>query len=285
MLNKIVKIHAFNSDQLLPMTWWLIVLLCLIGIYGLIMWLYYLLQERFLFVATTLQLKHTFELASPFEEIFLEGEDGGTIHALHIKSKESKGLILYFHGNTGNLQRWARVAEELTTYDHDVIVVDYRGFGKSHGRRTQELMYADAQRIYEYALKHVSELELVVYGRSLGSGLAVKVAADNDPSKLVLETPYLNMIDVAFYHFPFLPVRFLLRFPFRSDKFIAEVDCPIWIFHGTRDRIVPYSSGLKLYELINEHVEHNMITIPRGRHSNLSNFPLFRDKMNEFLAQ
>jgi alpha-beta hydrolase superfamily lysophospholipase len=267
----------------MEMSWWLIILLCLSGIYGLIMLLYFLLQERFLFVASPLQLKHTFELASDFQEIFLESTEGGQIHALLIKAKEPIGLILYFHGNTGNMQRWARVAEELTTYDHDVLVVDYRGFGKSHGQRTQRTLYDDAQRIYEYALTICDENKLVVYGRSLGSGLAVKVASDNNPSKLVLETPYLNMIDVAFYHFPFLPIRYLLRFPFRSDKFIGKVKCPISIFHGTRDRMVPYKSGLKLYEKIGEGVDHNMITIPRGRHSDLSGYPLFREKMGEFL--
>jgi alpha-beta hydrolase superfamily lysophospholipase len=265
------------------MSWWIIILACLAGIYALIMLLYYLVQERVLFVGTPLQRKHAFQLASDFEEIFLESEEGGTIHALWINSPEPKGLILYFHGNTGNMQRWAHVAEELTTYDHDVLVVDYRGFGKSHGRRTQETMYADAQQIYDYATAKWPEEKLVVYGRSLGSGLAVKVASENSPSKLVLETPFNNMIDVAFYHFPFLPVRLLLRFPFRSDKFIPKVTCSIVIFHGTRDRIVPYKSGLKLYELISENVKHNMVTIPRGKHSNLSNFPLFREKMQEFL--
>lgn len=249
-----------------------------------IMLLYFLLQERFLFVASPLQLKYTFELASEFEEIFLESTDGGNIHALLIRSRESRGLILYFHGNTGNMQRWARVAEELTTYDHDVLVVDYRGFGKSLGRRTQQTLYDDAQRIYKHALELCPESKLVVYGRSLGSGLAVKVASDNNPSKLVLETPYANMIDVAFYHFPFLPIRYLLRFPFRSDKYIGKVKCPITIFHGTRDRMVPYKSGLKLYEMIAEGVDHNMITIPRGRHSNLSEFPLFREKMSDYLS-
>ena len=265
------------------MNWWIIILACLTGIYALIMLVYYLLQERVLFVGTPLQRKHAFQLASAFEEIFLESEEGGTIHALWIKCPEPKGLILYFHGNTGNMQRWAHVVEELTTYDHDVLVVDYRGFGKSHGRRTQETMYDDAQQIYDYAANQWSEDKLVVYGRSLGTGLAVKVASENSPSKLVLETPFNNMIDVAFFHFPFLPVRLLLRFPFRSDKFIPKVTCSIVIFHGTRDRIVPYRSGLKLYELISEDVKHNMVTIPRGKHSNLSNFPLFREKMQEFL--
>lgn len=267
------------------MNWWIIILACLAGIYILTMLLYYMLQERMLFVGTPLQRKHAFQLASEFEEVFLESDEGGTIHALYISSQEPepKGLILYFHGNTGNMQRWATVAEELTTYDHDVLVVDYRGFGKSHGRRTQATLYADAQLIYEYALTKWPENKLVVYGRSMGSGLAVRVASDNSPSKLVLETPFNNMIDVAFYHFPFLPIRFLLRFPFRSDRYIPKVSCSIVIFHGTRDRIVPYLSGLKLYELISEDTKHNMVTIPRGKHSNLTNFPLFREKMHEFL--
>ncbi len=260
-------------------------MLCLAAIYGVIVLLYYILQEKFLFVATPLQKKYNFELASPFEEVFLESDEGGHIHSLFIKAKNPQGLILYFHGNTGNLKRWAIVAEELTTYDHDVLVVDYRCFGKSHGRRTQETLYHDAQLMYDYATSLWEEKDIVVYGRSLGSGLAVKIAADNSPLKLVLETPFFNMIDVAFYHFPFMPVRWLLRFPFRSDNYIPKVRCAITIFHGTRDRIVPYKSGLKLYELISEDAAHNMVTIPRGRHSNLSNFPLFRDKMTEFLGR
>lgn len=265
------------------MEWWVIISVCVALVYVALAVIYYLLQERFIFVGTPLQRKYKFIIATKFDEIFLESQEGGTLHAMHIQAKESDGLILYFHGNTGNLKRWATVAEELTTYGKDVLVVDYRGFGKSQGRRTQETLYADAQLIYEHAKTLAAEKDIIVYGRSLGTGLAVKVAADNNPSRLALETPFFNMIDVGFYHFPFLPVRFLLRFPFRSDKYIPQVTCEIAIFHGTRDRVVPYKSGLKLYELISEKAQHNMVTIPRGRHSNLSNFPLFRDKMTEFL--
>lgn len=146
-----------------------------------------------------------------------------------------------------------------------------------------ETLYADAQAVYNKALENYPETKIVVYGRSLGTGLAVKLAADNHPSRLVLETPYLNMIDVGFYHFPFIPIRWLLRFPFRSDHYIPGVRCPIRIFHGTRDRVVPYNSGLKLYELISIEAQHEMVTIPRGRHSDLSAHALFREKMHDFL--
>ena len=265
-------------------TFWYIGLMAFI-VYLLVLLIYYLIQERLLFVATTLQIRHRFQLASPFEEVYLDLEDGGKIHALHIHSEESYGLILYFHGNTGNMNKWSLVAEELTTYGFDVLVVDYRGFGKSYGRRTEKTLFSDAQIIYDYALTFVPENRLVVYGRSLGSGLAVKVASDNNPWKLVLETPYYHLPEVAFYHFPFIPVKWFLRFHFRSDRYIKSVTCPIAIFHGTKDKVVPYRSGLRLYESIGGDPKHMMVTIPRGKHSDLGSFALFREKMKEFLLK
>jgi alpha-beta hydrolase superfamily lysophospholipase len=259
--------------------------LILLALYACILVIYYFLQDRLLFVATPLKLRHSFQLASSFEEVYLASDDGGKIHALLIHATDSKGLILYFHGNTGNMSRWSVVAEELTTYGFNVLVVDYRGFGKSEGRRNEKNLNSDAQVIYDHAKTLCPESKLIVYGRSLGTGLAVKVASDNNPWKLVLETPYFHLPEVAFYHFPFIPVKWLLRFKFRSDKVIHKVTCPIAIFHGTRDRIVPYSSGLKLYELIGDDPKHTMVTIPRGKHSNLGSYPLFREKMRDFLEK
>jgi len=131
----------------------------------------------------------------------------------------------------------------------------------------------------------VTEQKLVVYGRSLGSGLAVKVGADNSPAGLILETPYYNLQDIVRMHFPFLPISLILRYKFRSDKHIQQVDCPIAIFHGTADKIVPYKSGLKLYELLPDDQGHSMVTITRGKHNDLSRNALFREKMGEFLRK
>lgn len=266
------------------MHWALYVFFSLVLLYAVIVLLYYVLQEKLLFVGTPLKRRFKFTLATPFEEIFLPSSEGGTLHALHIKVEESKGLILYFHGNTGNLKRWSLVAEELTTYGFEVLVVDYRGFGKSSGRRSEETLHDDAQLIYDYALGLVPEAKLVVYGRSLGSGLAVKVAAENEPSRLVLETPYYHLLGVVFHHFPFLPVRLILRYHFRSDRWIDKVKCPIMIFHGSKDKIIPYKSALKLYDKVNEDKKNSMVTLLKGKHNNLATFPLFREKMHEFLS-
>jgi alpha-beta hydrolase superfamily lysophospholipase len=264
--------------------WPFYVLILVVVVYAVIVLIYYLLQEKLLFVGRPLKRKFKFQLATPFEEVFLESAEGGTLHALHLKLEEPKGLILYFHGNTGNMNRWSPVAEELTTYNFDVLVVDYRGFGKSSGRRSEETLHQDAQQIYDYALTLVPKEKLVVYGRSLGSGLAVKVAAENSPDRLVLETPYYHLLGVVFHHFPFLPVRLILRYHFRSDKWMPKVTCPVIIFHGTKDRIVPYKSGLKLYNRIDKEVDGSMVTLAKGKHGNLNQFPLFREKMHDFLA-
>lgn len=267
------------------MCWLLCILLILIGIYAAIVLVYFFLQEKLLFLAgPRLQRKHRFRLASSYEEIYLESHDGSIVHGLHILHPLPKGLILYFHGNTGNLSRWATVAEEFTTYGYQVLVVDYRGFGKSEGKRSELALYKDAQLFYDHSKTIEEEHRIIVYGRSLGSGLAVKVAAENNPKQLILETPYFNLIEVAGHHVPFIPIRWVLRYRFRSDRYIKRVGCPIAIFHGTKDLIVPYSSGLKLYEQVKENSDNVMVTIPRGRHSNLNGFPLFREKMRELLG-
>jgi len=116
------------------MPWYFYLFLLLAFIYVLVVGIYYLLQERLLFVGTPLKRKFKFQLATPFEEVFLESAEGGTLHALHIKPENAEGLIVYFHGNTGNLNRWSLVAEEISTYGQEVLVADYRGFGKSSNK-------------------------------------------------------------------------------------------------------------------------------------------------------
>ena len=251
-------------------------------LYGLTIALYFLLQEKFIFIAVHSSDKVNYTLASEFEEVFLDTPYNGRIHGLHIKSKESKGVILYFHGNTGSIRRWAVTGEELTSYGYDVFIVDYRGYGKSRGRRSEAAMHLDAEAAYDYLLESYSEENIVIYGRSLGSGFAVHLAAMHPLSKLVLETPFYSLLEIAEQQAPYVPIGFLLRFPLRSDEVIGGIQNPLIVFHGTRDRVVPYHSGLKLYERAGS-PKKQMVTIPRGRHNDLAKYALFREKMREFL--
>lgn len=226
----------------------------LIGIisYAMIVSLLYLFQEKLLFLPTSLDQNYGYEFKHDFEELFFKTEDEAFINAIHFKvesPKQRKGVILYFHGNAGNLSRWGTIAEDFVGLDYDVLIMDYRTYGKSQGKLSEKAFYKDAQYCYDYLLKNYNQNEIILYGRSLGTGIASFVAANNKPKQLILETPYYNIADVAQSRFPIFPVKLLLKYNFPNNQHLLKVDCPVTIFHGTEDNVVPYTSGKKLLEL------------------------------------
>lgn len=258
-------------------------LIVLIVLYGLVCLVYWLLQDRFVFVRFRLPRAYVFPFRQAFKEVWLTAEDGAELHALHFTVPAAKGTILYFHGNTGSLRRWGKAAPMFLQHGWSVLMMDYRGFGKSRGKLDEPTLHADAQRWYEHLHSIEPEHRIIVYGRSLGSGFAVPVAAAHRPKALVLESPFANLYDPARHQFFLLPYRLLLRFPFRNDKAILRVQCPVTIFQGRRDPVVPYESALRLYSLIPSHVAREMVTLPRGFHSDLARFTRFQRKLGLLL--
>ena len=167
-----------------------------------------------------------------------------------LKRKNPKGVMLYFHGNAGDLSRWGTIAEYFVAKHYDVLVMDYRTYGKSTGKLSEQTFYDDAQFCYDYLLKSYSENEITIYGRSLGTGISTFLASKNKPKQLILETPYYSILDVAKQRFPIFPVSSLLKYKFPSHEFIKKVNCPITIFHGTEDAVVPYTSAEKLKAVV-----------------------------------
>ena len=245
--------------------------------------MFYIVQERLIFVPNLIKKEASINIISEHEDIVVYTPEKGSIHGMLIKSEQSKGVIIYFHGNTGSLYKWSVLAEELTHYGYDVFPFDYRGYGRSTGRRTEEIMHEDAQHVYDHIVNRYGENRVFLYGRSLGTGFAVKLGSKNNPKGMILETPFDHFSNVADFHFPFIPHKLLLKYRFENDKFIKDVKCPILILHGTRDRIVPFKLAVNLFEQISDGVQSQLITIPRGRHNNLASFALFREKINEFL--
>ena len=225
---------------------------------------------------------HQFNFSTPFEEINLEVADTARLNGLHFKAEDAKGLIIYYHGNSGNLSRWGNEVQYFVKLNYDVIVMDYRGYGKSRGKRTMKALLDDAQLFYDYGMEYFSEDKITLYGRSLGTGIVANVASNNDPDRLILETPYYNFKSVVQRFYPIFPVGLYLKYNFKTNEYIQEVDCPIYIFHGTSDDIVPYSSGKKLHKSVKSG-QSTLITIEDGEHKNLIEFEEFRDRMEEVL--
>lgn len=271
------------------MNWIIYLLLTAIILYCAVVVFYYFFQERFLFVARRLPKSHQFKIPENYEEHFLTSVEKGIINALHFKYKDNghkddpRGVLIYFHGNTGNLKTWSAVASEVLSYGFDLIIYDYRGYGKSEGIRSEENLHHDAKVVYDFARKRYTPNQIVLYGRSLGTGIAVNLASRVMAKKLILETPYFSMQEVGQYHFPFLPIKNLLRYTLNSYQWIGNIDYPIYIFHGTKDLIVPYSQAVKLFELVKDNKKNKMVTFRKGKHSNLNSYPLFREKMKQFL--
>jgi len=246
--------------------------------------LLYVFQEKLIFLPTKLDKSHQYSFSVPFEEFFLEANDGAQLNALHFKKPDPEGVILYFHGNAGDLSRWGEIALFFVEQNYDVIIMDYRTYGKSTGNLTEENLFSDAELFYEYALNRYAEKEIIVYGRSLGAAIAVNVASKNEPKKLILETPFYNLLDVAKNRFSFLPVKQLLKFEFASNEYIKKVKSPIVIFHGTQDEVVPYPSGKKLFGAIPGQ-QKKFYTIQNGGHNDLVNFEAFRNGIDQELNQ
>ncbi len=258
------------------------VLIIVLGLYIMLGTSLYLLQEKILFLPTILAQDYQFKFSHTFEELFLKTEDNVEINALHFKVENPKGIILYFHGNAGNLSRWGTIAEYFVDRNYDVLIMDYRTYGKSTGKLSEQALYKDAQVCYNYLKNNYQENEIIVYGRSLGTGIATHVAENNNPKQLILETPYYSMADIAHSRFPYFPTKYLLKYKFPTHRFIKDVSCPISMVHGTDDSIISIESAKKLYKVAPQG-KTTFTEIKKGNHNDLIAFETFHSLMNTLL--
>lgn len=246
-------------------------------------------QEKVVFLPVILPEHHEFDFDKDFEEYFWETPFEGKINALHFKIKNPKGVLLYFHGNSDNLHRWGKIASEFTQFGYDVLVMDYRGYGKSSGPRNEDLLYSDAQFFYEFAKKNYGEKNMVVYGRSLGGVFAIKVASENHPKTLILEATFFNLQDIVNRWLPKQVtdrVSPTMTYHFRSNELISSVKVPLFHFHGTNDKIVPLKSGKKLFDTFKNaqpKIEKRFIEIFGGSHDDLASFEEFNIEIKKIL--
>ncbi|GAA4813623.1 alpha/beta fold hydrolase [Litoribaculum gwangyangense] len=242
----------------------------------------YFLQEKIIFLPTVLEQDFQYQFKHHFEEINLEANDGTKLNALHFKIENPKGIILYFHGNAGDLSRWGQIAEFFVDKHYDVLIMDYRTYGKSTGKLSEEAFYSDASMFYDYLKNGYNENDIILYGRSLGTAIASYLASKNKPKQLILETPYYSMVDVGKLRFPIFPVEQLMKYKFPTYQFVKEVNCEITMFHGTNDSVVPYESAKKLFEVAHK-PQTTFITIAGGRHNDLVNFNEYQLKIDLLL--
>lgn len=209
-----------------------------------------------------------FHFDIPFEEKFIKVDDSTLLHGLLFKAKKPKGIIFYLHGSNNALDTWGNIAPIYTAKKYDVFMLDYRGYGKSQGKVTDEdTLYRDIQIVYDKLLETYSENQIVVLGQSMGTALASYIAANNHPNLLILQAPYYSLKDWTNDVAHELDTS---NIPYRFDNssFLMTIQCPVVIFHGNKDTAVYYGSSVKLSKLFK--ATDQFITLQDESHNDFS---------------
>lgn len=260
---------------------WISILGTACMLYGGLCVLFYFGQDLFFFRPERLPHWFAYRYPFPFTEVDFDMEDGGKVNAIYFRVPNSKGVVFYIKGNSRSIKGWGKFARDFVGKGYDFFILDYRGFGKSKGRRTENILYADLQQVYKWLTTKYREDQIVLYGRSLGSGLAARVASWNTPRMLILDSPYYSFrYHISRYGF-FLPIGLLLRYQIRTDQFIKKVQCPIHILHGDKDRLIPYRQSEMLKKLVPDNIV--LHTIHGAGHNNLPDFPAYHEELYDVL--
>jgi len=223
----------------------------------------YYLQEYFIFKPEKLNKDFEFHYNNQIvEEYNLETRDGAIINGLHFKVENPKGVVLYLKGNSKSIKGWGKFAVDFTRHQYDVCMIDY-------------------QFVYNKLKEQVDEKYIILYGRSMGSGFATKLASINNPKMLILDAPYYSLSKVAAKFIPFMPVSLIMRYPIPTYKWLKYVNCPIHIIHGTHDKLIPFKSSIKLSKIKPKLTR--LYTVIGGGHKNLNNFESYHKMLGEII--
>ena len=211
----------------------------------------------------------------------------------------SKGLVFYLHGNSGSIAGWGNIAKFYNKLGFDVLMPDYRGFGKSEGKIiSQEQLFADNQLFYNFAKSIYPENKITVMGFSIGTGMAAKITQNNRPKQLILQAPYYSLYGVMTDNFLFVP-DFLLKYKLETAKYLENSTIPITIFHGGLDETIHYSNSLKIQKKLNQNKNTNLtkqneekekipikiklITLPNQTHMGIENNETYKKQIKQIL--
>lgn len=235
----------------------------------------YFSQERLIFPGTRLPADFKFEFGpQQFTEMRID-VPGATLDALHFTQANPRGLVFFIHGNAGNLETWTTGIDFYRRVNYDLFIFDYRGYGKSTGRIESEgQLNADVRAAWDASAPRYTGKPIVIYGRSLGTGLATTLAAAVEPRLLVLVSPYSSLAAAARSQYPIAP-EWLLRYPLRTDRVIGSVKSPILLVHGTEDRLIPAANSERLRSLTQPPAD--LLLIQGAGHNNIHEFPAYLD--------
>jgi uncharacterized protein len=249
-------------------------------------------QEKLFFHPVPVNRKAPYDFGGqPCTEINLQYDKETSLNIVEFKATAggdtvapaTRGVVLYFHGNSRNIAWYARYATDFTHKGYEVWIMDYPGFGKSQGVFSEPRLYDYALQFYKLARSRWPASRIILSGRSLGTGIAAQLADVRDCRRLILESPYYSFEALGSLYLPIYPWARILHYHFPTYSHLPNVTAPITIFHGTSDRTISYGNASRLKPLLKSGDE--FITIEGAGHNDLHDFPLFREKLDSVLAR
>jgi len=221
-----------------------------------------------------------------FEKIDFETTDGVKLSGWFIPSDTATAVILFCHGNAGNISHRLDSIRIFNQLGLDIFIFDYRGYGESEGKPSEKGTYEDTEAAWQYLVetRKVNPRSIIVFGRSLGGAVASWLAQKHTPGMLVLESTFTSIKDVAAILYPYLPVRWLSRFEYNTAEYLSRVDCPVLVIHSRNDEIMPYSHGHRLFEIAREPKKFLEIS---GTHNEgfITSGKLYEEGLNAFIQK
>ena len=251
------------------------------SLYLIIIGLLYFNQESLFFHANKLDKNHQFTFLEKHQEVTVKTTDNVNLHGLLFKAEITKGLVFYLHGNAGTVETWGSIASNYANLGYDIFILDYRGFGKSEGKiSSEEQLFSDISSAYNQLRKQYKEENIIITGYSIGSGMATYLASKNNPKSLVLQAPYYCLQDLATEKFPIVP-GFAVKYKIPTFEFIKKVKCPIYIFHGHDDYVIPYENSLKLKAILKPN--DKLFSLENQGHLGINENDIFLFELKEIL--
>ena len=229
------------------------IFLIIIAIYFLVLTFLYLYQRNLLYHPNENNYSED-KILVDIEKVKIQTSDNIELLGwYHEKNLLNYKTLIYFHGNAGSLENRIHKLNHFQDMDINFLIIAWRGFSGNSGEPSEEGLYLDGISAIDWLIeKGVSEKNLILYGESLGTGVATHLAQKKNYAGVILETPFTSMVDAAKTFYPYIPVNLLLKDKFENYKKIKNINSPILVMHGEIDQIVPFSMGKKIYALANE---------------------------------
>jgi fermentation-respiration switch protein FrsA (DUF1100 family) len=214
----------------------------------------YFMQPKFLYNPVRGVIYTPNELGLDFEKVILKSSDGLRLSGWYIPAKHSELTVLFCHGNEGNIMHRLDSINILYNLGLNCFIFDYRGYGDSGGKPSEEGTYLDVRAAYKWLTKEkkISPNNIIIFGRSLGGSIAAQLASKVKVGALIIESAFTSYVDIGRKFYPYMPVRWFARFNYRTVDYVKDVHCPVMIIHSRNDETIPFEFGLELYEAANE---------------------------------